>query len=149
MKPVFGGAVLAAAICAQIAFSQASDDRYQRFSAAYASLDAERVSQIYGEDALYLDPGGGDVIRGRGKIRERFRSLDTVRQQGHKRTITFEFIDRTDAPNVRADVGYYTITTVAPGHTESYRGKFSKVWRRDPDGVWRIHSDSYSPAPMK
>jgi uncharacterized protein (TIGR02246 family) len=131
--------------------AQGPDDRYQRFSAAYASLDAERVSQVYGEDALYLDPGGGDVIRGRAKIRERFRSaMDAVREHGHKHTITFEFIDRTDAPNVRADVGYYTITTTTPeGHAESFRGKFSKVWRRDPDGVWRIHSDSYSPAPSK
>lgn len=55
------------------------DEPYQRFSTAYASLDADRVAQVYADDALMLPPGG-EIKRGR-------------------------------------------------------------------DGVWRIRSDSYSPAP--
>ena len=46
------------------------DEPYQRFSAAYATLDADRVAQMYTEDALMLPPGG-DILQGRAAIRAR------------------------------------------------------------------------------
>jgi len=41
-----------------LVFAQTPDEPYQRFSAAYASLDAERVSRVYTEDALMLPSAG-------------------------------------------------------------------------------------------
>jgi ketosteroid isomerase-like protein len=83
--------------------AQADTEPYARFSAAWATLDAERVSRIYAEDAIYLPPAGD-----------------------------------------------YTIVTTDPdGRADTFRGKFLKVWRRDADGVWRIQTDSYSPAPER
>src|SRR5256885_3923019 len=35
-----------------LVLAQTPDEPYQRFAAAYASLDAERVSRVYAEDAL-------------------------------------------------------------------------------------------------
>src|SRR4051812_24155807 len=70
------------------------DEPYQRFSAAYATLDADRVVQIYTEDALMLPPGG-KILRGRAAIRERYADgFDSDRARGHTRRITFELVDR-------------------------------------------------------
>jgi uncharacterized protein (TIGR02246 family) len=126
---------------------QGDTEPYQRFSAAYASLDAQRVGQVYTADAFSLPPGG-DIIRGRAAIMELYEdAFREARARGHTRRITFEFVDRTAAGDMRNDIGYYTIvTTDRDGHSRSHRGKFLKVWRRDADGVWRIRSDSYSSA---
>ena len=124
------------------------DQAYQRFAAAYATLDADRVVQLYTDDALMLPPSG-EILRGRAAIRERYaRGFDADRERGHTRRITFELVDRVDAGDLRSDYGYYTIIGRSPdGHESRSRGKFAKVWRRDSDGVWRIRSDSYSSAP--
>jgi len=126
---------------------QADTEPYERFSAAYATLDAQRVAASYAEDAFYLPPAG-DILRGRAAIAERFESrFRKAREQGWTCRITFEFVDRVAAGDIRSDIGYYTIVTSEPGgHTERFRGKFLKVWRRDADGIWRIHADSYSAA---
>lgn len=47
------------------------DQQYERFSTAYATLDADRVTQMYTEDALMLPPGG-EILRGRAAIREQY-----------------------------------------------------------------------------
>jgi uncharacterized protein (TIGR02246 family) len=129
------------------ALLQTPDEPYQRFAAAYASLDAERVSRVYAEDALML-PTSGDVRRGRAVIRDHYaKGFEVDRRRGHTRQITFELVARDTAGNLRNDVGYYTILTREPsGHEERFRGKFLKIWRRDSDGVWRIRMESYSPA---
>jgi uncharacterized protein (TIGR02246 family) len=126
---------------------QAPGEAYDRFAAAYATLDAERVSSLYTEDAFYLPPSD-DMVRGRDAIRDRYaRAFDQSRKQGHTRRITFELMDRVVAGDVRNDIGYFTIITTDPdGHAERFRGKFLKVWRRGADGVWRIQADSYSSA---
>jgi uncharacterized protein (TIGR02246 family) len=131
-----------------VLLTQAPDEPYQRFAAAYASLDAERVSRVYAEDALML-PSGGDIKRGRAVIRDHYaRGFDSDRDRGHTRRITFELVARDAAGDLRNDVGYYTIVTrESSGHEERFRGKFLKIWRRDADGVWRIRMESYSPAP--
>jgi uncharacterized protein (TIGR02246 family) len=123
------------------------DEPYQRFSAAYATLDPDRVVALYTEDALMLPPGG-DIVRGRSAIRDRYaRGFDSDREWGHTRRITFELVDRLVSGDVRNDYGYYTIISRTPGgHEEESRGKFAKVWQRGRDGVWRIRSDSYSSA---
>lgn len=125
-----------------------ADEPYDRFAAAFASLDADRVSRVYTEDAILLPPAG-DLQRGRAAIRERYEtSFATVRARGHSRRITFEFVSRMSEGALRNDIGYYTIITRdSTGHEESFRGKFLKAWRLDSDGVWRIRVDSWSPAP--
>jgi uncharacterized protein (TIGR02246 family) len=130
-----------------VLLTQAPDEPYQRFAAAYASLDAERVSRVYAEDALML-PSSGDVKRGRAGIRDHYaKGFEADRRRGHTRQISFELVARDTAGNLRNDVGYFTIVTrEASGHEERYRGKFLKIWRRDSDGIWRIRMESYSPA---
>ena len=130
-----------------VALLQAPDEPYQRFAAAYAALDAQRVGLVYAADAFSLPPGG-EIVRGRAAIQAQYEDgFEEDRERGHTRRITFELVDRTAAGDIRSDIGYYTIiTTDRAGRTRSHRGKFSKVWRREADGVWRIRSDAYSSA---
>lgn len=126
------------------------DEPYQRFAAAYATLDADRVAEIYTEDALMLPPGG-DILKGRAAIRKQYDDgFDEDRKRGHTRRITFELVDRLVSGDVRNDYGYYTIIgRSSSGHESEHRGKFAKVWQRGRDGVWRIRSDTYSSAPQR
>ena len=129
------------------ALLQAPDESYQRYSAAYATLDAQRVGQIYTVDAFSLPPGG-DIVRGRAAIQREYEDgFADDRERGRTQRITFELVDRSAAGDIRNDIGYYTIvTTDRDGRTHRHRGKFLKVWRREADGVWRIRTDSYSSA---
>jgi len=142
--------MIALCIALWAALLQAPDEPYQRFAAAFASLDAERVSRVYTEDALML-PSAGDLKRGRAVIRDHYaKGFASDRDREHTRRITFELVARDSAGDLRNDIGYYTIVTRdSAGHRERFRGKFLKVWRRDSDGVWRIRVDSYSPAPER
>lgn len=126
------------------------DEPYQRFATAYASLDANRVADVYTDDALMLPPGG-QILKGRAAIREQYAdAFEEDRERGHTRQIAFELVDRIVSGDVRNDYGYYTITTRSrSGHEGEHRGKFAKVWQRGRDGVWRIRSDSYSSAPRR
>ncbi len=115
-----------------------ADEPYQRFAAAYATLDADRVVQVYTEDALMLPPGG-EILRGRAAIRERYaRGFDADRERGHTRRITFELVDRIVSGDVRSDYGYYTIIGRSPeGHEDRSRGR---------DGVADSHRQLQSSA---
>ena len=63
--------MIALCIALWAALLQAPDEPYQRFAAAFASLDAERVSLVYTQDAFYLGPAG-DMKRGRATIRDHY-----------------------------------------------------------------------------
>ena len=125
------------------AISREMDAAYARFTEGYRTADAAMVANLYTEDAFYLQPGS-DVLRGRPAVLAAFESfLGPFRERGEAGPeITFEFLERRIAGDIGYDIGYYLFAG-------QRAGKFTVVWRRDADGVWRIHSDGYSglPAP--
>lgn len=128
--------------------SAALDSHYDRFTRAYALAEPDSVVALYTDEALYL-PAGGDVRRGKETLRGEFAFLDALREGGGKARIAFESLDRGGSGDLAYDVGYYRIQIEqADGTTEpASRGKFATVWKRGADGKWRIHVDSFSPAP--
>jgi len=65
------------------------DDVYRRFSEGYKKLDAEAVTNLYTDDALYLAPDS-DVMRGREKILANFSGFfNSVKTSGGSLTISF------------------------------------------------------------
>lgn len=125
------------------AISREMDAAYARFTEGYRTADAAMVANLYTEDAFYLQPGS-DVLRGRPAVLAAFESfLGPFRERAEAGPeITFEFLERRIAGDIGYDIGYYLFAG-------QRAGKFTVVWRRDADGVWRIHSDGYSglPAP--
>lgn len=125
------------------AISREFDAAYARFTEGYRTADAAMVANLYTEDAFYLQPDS-DVLRGRPAVQATFESfLGPFRERGEPGPdISFEFLERRIAGDIGYDVGYYLFFG-------QRSGKFTVVWRRDADGVWRIRSDGYSglPAP--
>ncbi len=124
---------------------EAMDDVYRRFSQGYVLLDADSVGQLYTEDARYLAPDG-DIITGREAITQVFRGFfDSIHQAGLAVRISFTSVDRAFAHDLATDVGYYELVTDSAGQSvRTATAKFTTVWQRDLDGVWRIRVDSYS-----
>ncbi len=121
------------------------DDVYRRFSQAYKKLDAEAVTNLYTDNALYLAPDS-DVIRGREKILANFSGFfNSVKTNGGSLTISFRILDRSISNDLAYDVGIYTLTEKsAKGEPRTGRGKFVVVARKIKNGDWRFHIDSYS-----
>lgn len=126
----------------------AMDSVYGRFVRAYDLLEADSVAALYTVDALYL-PADGDALRGRRAIRASFDNFfRRVRSEGVAVRIDFASVDRRGTDRLAYDVGYYVLEYLAGGEPfATSRGKFATVWRRGADERWRIHVDSFSPAP--
>jgi ketosteroid isomerase-like protein len=121
---------------------------YERFARAYRLGLPDSVVVLYTDQPLYL-PGQGPVLEGREALRSQFAFLDQLRRNGATAHITFESVARGSSGQIAYDVGYYTIVVEQADGTRRppNRGKFTTVWRRDAEGLWRIHVDGFSPAP--
>ena len=113
------------------------------FSDAYVAGDMETLGSVYTEDAALYPPGS--VIRGRDAIRRYFAPGPNRTNLSHAMTserLTFD-------GDVAVDVGVWSNTlrrgSDAP---QSAEGRYLVVWRREPDGRWRIEHDMWHrPAP--
>jgi putative oxidoreductase len=143
--PATGDAVTggpAAATPEEIEAFGAWDAAYETFREAYREGDAAAVAGVYAEDAFYLGPGR-DVVRGRAGIQEAFRPFLESGPPGTY-DITFELMEREVSADLGYEVGYYDLRSRKGEEEGRSRGKFTVVWKRGPDGAWRIQSDTYS-----
>ena len=124
---------------------------YERFSAAYDSLDADMIAPLYADSALYVtsNPEEG-VRRGRAGIIESFRGqFASARKRGSRLAISFRIIERAVDGDMAYDVGYYKFSAFPEeGDTFEAAGKFVAVLRRGADGQWRFQVDGFNPAPL-
>jgi uncharacterized protein (TIGR02246 family) len=128
--------------------SVAIDSLYAEFRAGYATLDAQRVANLYATDALYGAPDGPAYQRGRGTIVGNFTGFfDAMRRDSATLEVRFRFERRYRTPALASDVGYYWLRAV---HGDSggppSAGKFTTVIAPDSAGRWRFVLDSYSEA---
>jgi uncharacterized protein (TIGR02246 family) len=121
------------------------DAIYTTFSKAYETLEPAAVANLYTEDALYLAPGG-DILRSRKAILDNFTGFfGSVREAGSTLRIRFEIVDRQVSESLATDVGYFILTrSTKDGRDSTNRGKFVVVAKKQADGIWRFHVDSYS-----
>lgn len=120
------------------------DAIYKTFSEAYRTLDAEKVVNLYSENARYLPPDN-DILQGRSEIRPTFQSFfDYVKEKGQNMTISFQIFQRKVDKNLAYDVGVYTITQFKDGKEIGVgQGKFVVVAVKE-NGKWRFQVDGYS-----
>lgn len=105
--------------------------------------DVERLVGIYAPDAVILPPGG-PVIQGSETIRELFRqefeSFDT------KLAFTTQAIEVDGDMAFRRGRYVWRGTPRLSGQAVETTNKFLEVWRRQPDGSWRIAVDMWNPS---
>jgi uncharacterized protein (TIGR02246 family) len=118
------------------------DAVYGTFSEAYRKLDAQMVTDLYSENAAYLEPDA-PVKFGREEIKKIFAGFfDYTKNNGNNITISFRILRRKANALMGYDVGIYTIATFKDGQKISEgQGKFvvvavkkGKVWQFDVDG---------------
>jgi ketosteroid isomerase-like protein len=121
------------------AASRAFDAAYARFRQGYAQAEPALVSALYADSAYYLSPGQR-IRRGRSVIHEEFAGfLGQYRQSGRPGPqVSFDIVDRGVSGDLGYDIGYYRFGNEEPS------GKFIVLWKRGPDGVWRMWADGYS-----
>lgn len=121
------------------------DAIYAEFSEAYRTLDVEKVTNLYSENAAYLAPNQG-IQQGRAQIREGFKSFfDWVKAEKRTMTISFQIFQRKVEEKMGYDVGIYTIRQFKDGkETGKSQGKFVVVAVKDNAGKWRFQVDGYS-----
>ena len=155
MKPLLVVLALVLAGCAAQADDPARgadqaaiDALYARFSQAYADLDPAAVVALYTDDAYYLPGDDGPIRHGKDALARSFRFLAQTREAGGRLHIAFRSVDRAIEGDLAYDVGYYRLASTRPDGAERVSvGKFTVVLKRQTDGTWRFHVDSFSDAP--
>ena len=130
---------LGAVACAGPA--ELSNDDVQLIREAHAALDRAAMSgdwdsavAIFTDDATIMAAGQHPVI-GREAIRA---SMSGPGVQG-----SVELLEIAGAGNVAYVRGQYTITSVGSDPVEPARhGSMLEVWRKQPDGSWRLAHDT-------
>ncbi len=128
------------------ALKDAIQAREKEWSAAFLAADAAAISSLYTEDAASIQPSG-DWRRGRaaiaGMMQPQFDSTTFTARED----ITEEVI--AVGPDYVFEIGNYRSmgTAKAGGKEVSTTGRYVVLWRKDADGVWRIHRDLGADAP--
>ena len=108
--------------------------------------DAAAIGALYTEDAASIQPAG-DWNRGRAAIAAQMQSQFDSTTFTAREDITEEVIPA--GPDYVFEVGQYRATGTAKvgGKEVSNAGRYVVLWRKDADGVWRIHRDLGADAP--
>jgi uncharacterized protein (TIGR02246 family) len=130
------------------ALKDAIQAREREWSAAYLTGNGTTVAALYTEDAASIPPDG-DWHRGRAAIAQDLQAdLDSITFTTRE-DITDEVIPA--GPDHVFEVGHYTAsgTYKVGGKPRTMSGRYVVLWRKDTDGVWRLHRDMGSEAPAK
>lgn len=121
------------------------DAIYAQFSEAYRTLDVEKVTVLYTENAAYLAPNQ-DIQQGQAQVRENFKDFfDYIKKENRTMTISFQIFQRKTEEKMGYDVGVYTIRQFKDGkEIGKGQGKFVVVAVREKSGKWRFQVDGYS-----
>lgn len=115
----------------------------RQWEEAANTAQVERLMEVYAPDAVILPPGG-PTIEGSETIRELFR------QEFERFDTKIAFT--TQEIEVEGDMAYrrgryvWRGTPRGTGQALETTNKFLEIWRRQPDGSWRITVDIWNPA---
>lgn len=118
----------------------------RRYIGAYAAADAAGLARVYDEDGARLG-GGGRVSRGRSAIEA---SVATFMNRYGATEVVLETQELWVVGEFAYEAGRWTYSYVNPdtGQRQTPGGQYVTVWRRQPDGGWRMFSDLSVPEPV-
>jgi uncharacterized protein (TIGR02246 family) len=109
---------------------------------AVQSKDLEKIVQFYAPD--------GSMMADRVPIANGTAAIRRVWQQvlgipGFGVSFTPTRIDVAEAHDMASDIGTFTVSAVdASGKVNTIVGKYVAVWRKQPDGQWRVTADIFN-----
>ncbi|MBC29396.1 MAG: hypothetical protein CMH48_00985 [Muricauda sp.] len=135
-----------------LGFAQKRDSNpnavYEKFSEAYATLDADILLDCYTDDAALLnlyDGSNPNSIKTAVKIKDYFaKFFGRFEGSGKKLKLSFKITDRETIGETVYDNGYYKLSVISNNQIErtSY-GKLSTILKFK-DGNWKFVVDSNS-----
>jgi uncharacterized protein (TIGR02246 family) len=129
------------------ALRDAIQAREKEWSAAFLAGNAAGVAGLYTEDAAQVQ-ASGDWVRGRDGITKSMQAQFDTLAVTAREDITEEV---TPAGDYAVEVGHYSYqgTSKVGNKPRSGAGRYMVLWRKDADGVWRLHRDIGNDAPAK
>jgi uncharacterized protein (TIGR02246 family) len=121
--------------------------REKEWSAAFLAGDAAGVAALYTEDGAQVQ-ASGDWFRGRDGITKAMQTQFDTLAVTAREDITDEVFPAGDYV---VEIGHYSYqgTSKAGNKPRSAAGRYMVLWRKDTDGVWRLHRDIGSEASAK
>ena len=129
------------------ALQDAIQAREREWSAAFLAGNAAGVAALYTEDGAQVQ-ASGDAIRGHDGITRAMQAQFDTLAVTAREDITEEVFPAGD---YAVEVGHYSYqgTSKADKTPRSAAGRYMVLWRKDADGVWRLHRDIGTEAPPK
>jgi uncharacterized protein (TIGR02246 family) len=130
------------------ALKDAIQAREKEWSAAFLAANATDIANLYTEDGATIQPTG-EWRRGRPAIAAAMQPQFDSTTFTAREDITEEVIPV--GTDYVFEVGHYSSsgTLKAGGAPRSASGRYVVLWRKDADGVWRLHRDLGSEVPAK
>jgi len=111
----------------------------QEWAEHWNAGELDRLVAAYAEDAVYMPPHHA-AVHGREAIREYLKG--PIEHGVTNLTYEVTYIKRSGG--LAYDVGRYSMSIPQDGGARQDRGKYLTVWKRQPDGRWKIVADSFS-----
>jgi uncharacterized protein (TIGR02246 family) len=112
----------------------------QDWAQHWNAKNLDKVVEAYAADAVYLPPRHA-AVHGREAIRDYFRGA-----LAHGATdLKYEVTYIRESGDLAYDVGRYSMTVPQKdGGKRHDSGKYLVVWKRQPNGDWKIAADAWS-----
>lgn len=129
------------------ALRDAIQAREKEWSAAFLAGNAAGVAGLYTEDGAQVQ-ASGDWFRGRDGITKAMQAQFDTLAVTAREDITEEVFAAGDYV---VEIGHYSYqgTSKVGNKPRSGAGRYMVLWRKDADGVWRLHRDIGNDAPAK
>lgn len=119
---------------------QAIQEEISSYSNALREGDLPRVLDSYMDEAVVIPPDG-DMIRGKKAIGEMYQALW---QLGMKE-VTLTTIEIGGCGDIAYEIGRTKVQIQPEGmKAMSDSTKYLVVWKRQPDGKWKVYADIYN-----
>jgi len=130
------------------ALKTAIQAREKEWSAAYLAGNGAGIGALYTTDGASIQPAGDPYMGRDGIAKGEQAQLDTLAVTARE-DITDEVIPA--GGDYALEIGHYSYqaTSKATKKPVSSSGRYMVLWRKDTDGVWRLHRDIGNEAPAK
>ena len=122
---------------------QAIEEGNAKFGEVVRKGDGAAIAALYTEDATLLPPDS-DMIKGRGGIEAFWKG---GLQMGIKEAV-LTTVDVSAAGELAYEIGTFALKVQPEGKEPiGQKGKYVVVWKKAPDGSWKLHVDIWNSGP--
>lgn len=139
---MLGFVAVASCLAGDKKIEQAVRDLDAQWSKAAETRDLDKLLSFYSNDAMVL-PAHNSIATTRDSIQSIFKNLLAV--PGINLSWKATKVDVAASGEIAYTVGTYLLT--APddtGKTTTDRGKYVAVWKKQPDGSWKVATDIWN-----